>query len=220
VWDFVEEVPFQSYRGFSATLGQTKKTLRLVVKGSPEVLLARCTQALRRVDSGDGYQPVALTRAQRALAEGTVERLARQGLGCSPSPGGTCAGPRTTSRRPWRSSRCWGSSGWPTPRGRRRCPIVQELRRNDIHVVMITGDHPVTAAAVARALGIPADTVVTGAELDALDETASRALVADASVFARVSPEQKVRVVAALQAAGGRRDDRGRQQRRRRDPAR
>jgi len=202
VWDFVEEVPFQSYRGFSATLGQTKKTLRLVGKGSPEVLLARCTQALRRAESGDGYQPVPFTTAQRALADGTVDRLARQGLRV------LAVARRDLRRAPddvetaVEELTLLGFVGLADTPREATTPVVQELRRNDIHVVMITGDHPVTAAAVARALGIPADTVVTGAELDALDETASRALIADTSVFARVSPEQKVRVVAALQAAG------------------
>ena len=70
-------------------------------------------------------------------------------------------------------------------------------------VVLITGDHPVTARAIARQLGLPADArEITGAELTALDEEDRAKLAADVQVFARVSPEQKVQIVAALQAGG------------------
>ena len=75
-----------------------------------------------------------------------------------------------------------------------------EAERN---VVLITGDHPITARAIARQLGLPPDVrVVTGAELVGLDEDASAKLVANVQVFARVSPEQKVQIVAALQRCG------------------
>ncbi len=69
---------------------------------------------------------------------------------------------------------------------------------------MITGDHPLTAARIARDLGIPdsAPVAVTGLELDALDEEAFRATVRERSVYARVSPEHKLRIVDALQADG------------------
>jgi cation-transporting ATPase I len=67
---------------------------------------------------------------------------------------------------------------------------------------MITGDHPVTARAIADSLGIPAERVVTGPQLAAADETARTELVTRACVFARVSPEQKLRIIAALQRAG------------------
>ena len=73
----------------------------------------------------------------------------------------------------------------------------------DRRVVLITGDHPVTARAIARQLGLPSDArEVTGAELAALDEDARAKVAADVQVFARVSPEQKVQIVAALQPAG------------------
>ena len=76
---------------------------------------------------------------------------------------------------------------------------VAALHRAGLSTVMITGDHPVTAKAIAA--GIPAERVVTGPELAGLDEDAQTAVVAGASVFARVSPEQKLRIVAALRRA-------------------
>jgi cation-transporting P-type ATPase I len=70
-----------------------------------------------------------------------------------------------------------------------------------IRPVMITGDHPATACAIARAVGLPSDRVVTGDELEGITEQERVSLVAEATVFARVSPEQKVRIVEALRAA-------------------
>ena len=82
-------------------------------------------------------------------------------------------------------------------------PLIEALVDAERNVVLITGDHPVTARAIARQLGLPADArVVTGAELVGLDEDASAKLVANVQVFARVSPEQKVQIVAALQRCG------------------
>lgn len=73
-----------------------------------------------------------------------------------------------------------------------------------IRTMMITGDHPLTALAIARDLGIArdGDGAITGVELDGLDETALRAAVLKTAVFARVSPEHKLRIVDALQAEG------------------
>src|SRR5262249_28278018 len=71
------------------------------------------------------------------------------------------------------------------------------------HVVMITGDHPATATAIATELDVQnGGTVVTGAELDRLEDVALPAVLANATVIARCTPEQKGRVVRAFQAAG------------------
>jgi Ca2+-transporting ATPase len=71
-----------------------------------------------------------------------------------------------------------------------------------IRVVMITGDHPATALAIARQAGIPGDEVLTGADLAALDDAGFKARLARTNVFARIMPEQKLRLVQAFASAG------------------
>ncbi len=207
-WQELTELPFHSERGFSAALGWTTGTLRLVVKGAPEVLLPRCTH--QRDDTGKRR----LDRAGRERALRTVHELAGQGLRVlavarrnvtealpdtepNPRPGG---GPD-----PEHLTEDLTLLGFVAladiPRAS-AAPTIAALHTAGLATVMITGDHPVTARAIADDLGIPAGKVVTGPELADLDDTARTALVSQASVFARVSPEQKLRIIGALQHTG------------------
>jgi len=79
---------------------------------------------------------------------------------------------------------------------------VAECRRAGIRVMLITGDHPSTALAIARQAGIEATRFLTGAQLESLDETALRAALAETQVFARVAPLHKLRLVEVLQGMG------------------
>jgi Ca2+-transporting ATPase len=79
---------------------------------------------------------------------------------------------------------------------------IAATQRAGIRVLMITGDHPATAGAVAGKVGIPADTVVTGDQLDHMDEEELASSVRDVDVFARVSPEHKLALVEALKTDG------------------
>jgi Ca2+-transporting ATPase len=79
---------------------------------------------------------------------------------------------------------------------------LAECRAAGVRVIVITGDHPATAAAVARAIGLESGDVATGADVDGADETTLALMVERANVFARVRPEQKYRIVRALRAGG------------------
>ncbi|HEX7645473.1 MAG TPA: cation-translocating P-type ATPase [Burkholderiaceae bacterium] len=79
---------------------------------------------------------------------------------------------------------------------------VNECREAGIRVVMITGDFPATAQAIARQAGLPCESVVTGAQLDAMDEAELARVVRDTCVFARIRPEQKLRLVQGLKTDG------------------
>jgi Ca2+-transporting ATPase len=79
---------------------------------------------------------------------------------------------------------------------------VADCHRAGMRVIMITGDYPATALSIARQAGIPSQQVVTGAELAAMDEQALRAAVGEVHVYARIKPEQKLRLVLALRDIG------------------
>jgi len=213
-WTELSELPFQSDRGYSAALGRTTGKFRLVVKGAPEILLPRCTH--QRDDSGK--RP--LDRAGRDQAAATLHALAGQGLrvlavarrNVSDVLGelDELEDPATTRdlqefAGPEELAEDLTLLGFvaladiPRPQA---AGTVAALRAAGLATVMITGDHPVTAQAIAEGLGIPASRVVTGPEFAGLDEAARTELVTQANVFARVSPEQKLRIIGALQRAG------------------
>jgi len=208
-WTELSELPFQSERGFSAALGRTSGKLRLVVKGAPEVLLPRCTH--QRDDTGK--RPLDL--AGRERAQQSVHALAGRGLRVLAvarrnvtdvlAGADQAAVDQQAATDPEQLTEDLTLLGFvalaDTPRPQ-AAPTVAALHTAGLATVMITGDHPVTALAIAAGLGIPTGRVVTGPELSGLDETARTQLVAQASVFARVSPEQKLRIIAALQRAG------------------
>ncbi|WP_067862142.1 cation-translocating P-type ATPase [Nocardia shimofusensis] len=196
-WDSIEEIPFESNRGYAAALGRITRKLRLIVKGAPEIVLARCTR-VRAADGGT--EPFDDERRERA--ERMVRELAEQGLRV------LVVARRDLSREPDDVERMVGEltllgflglADIPRPQSR---AMVHALLRNGISVRMITGDHPVTAQAVAGQLGIEAVEVTTGADLDGLDETAQSELIERSTVFARIDPAQKVRIVDALRRAG------------------
>ena len=204
-WVELSELPFQSERGFSAALGRTSDRVRLVVKGAPEVLLPRCTH--ERDDSGK--RP--LDRQGRDRATQMVHDLAAQGLRVlavarrNVSEALADTGPQPGVADPEELTEDLTLLGFVALADIARpeaAPTIAALQHAGLSTVMITGDHPVTAHAIATSLGIPAARVVTGPELAGLDDAARTALVSRASVFARVSPEQKLRIIAALQHAG------------------
>jgi cation-transporting ATPase I len=198
-WTVLAEVPFESSRGFAAAIGKvgTDSEPTLMLKGAPEVVLPRC-----RFADAD---------ADHEHAESLVRSLAEQGLRVLAVAqrswdNGTSHDADTDSDAVDAAAQDLELLGYvglaDTPRASSR-PLIEALVDADRNVVLITGDHPITARAIARQLGLPADAqVVTGAELAGLDEDASAKLVADVQVFARVSPEQKVQIVAALQRCG------------------
>lgn len=200
-WDTVEELPFESNRGYAATLGQTRRHWRLIVKGAPEIVLARCTAIrTRQADGSDRDEPI--SDDQRRKAERMIHRMAERGLrvlvvarrDLPAAPGDVVSAVEKLTLLGF-----IGLADTARPQAR---PLVGALRRNGIGVRMITGDHPVTAAAIAADLGIDADPVVTGSDLADLDDAAQSELIARSSVFARVSPQQKVRIVTSLQRRG------------------
>ena len=210
----VGEVPFTSERRLMTTLEtdvEREGRIDVVTKGAPDALLARCTH--ERV-AGE-VRP--LTDARRAAIAAEVDGLADRALrtlAVAYRPLPDVALPRTSG--PESELDGEGLEGLERdlvylgvvgiidpPRDEARVAIA-EARRAGIRTVMITGDHPRTAARIAADLGIAPEgaTAHAGAEIGRLDDGGLRALAREASVYARVAPEHKLRLVDALQADG------------------
>ncbi|PZU69344.1 cation-translocating P-type ATPase [Sphingobium sp.] len=199
----IGEIPFSSDRKMMSTIerdlehgGETV----LVSKGAPDVLMERCTRV--RV----GMEVLPFDQGYQAQARSDVERLSDEAL-------------RTlaVAYRPLdsnESSNCGaalernlifvGTVGIIDPPREEAAIAIAEARRAGLRVMMITGDHPRTASRIAAQLGIaPAGApALTGTELDGLDEIGLATAVRGTSVYARVAPIHKLRIVDALQAGG------------------
>jgi magnesium-transporting ATPase (P-type) len=191
----IDAIPFESEHKFMATLNRSADGEMLLVKGAPEVILDHCD----RQQTAKG--PATLDR-ERFTREG--DRLAAQGervlgLAWLPSPdldaGGL--GPQDLPN----TLVLLGLVGLMDPPRKEAIDAVRECHGGGIRVTMITGDHKITAAAIASMLGIgDGKTAVAGTEVEAMNDAALRECVRDVDVFARASPEHKLRLVKAIQA--------------------
>jgi Ca2+-transporting ATPase len=195
----IAEIPFDSAHKFMATFHHAGDSVDMFIKGAPDVLLAHSTHWL----TGDGRQP--LDAAMRAEIERENAHLAGQALRVLavaqriiPAHEFDPAGDL------WHWAENWsfvGMAGLMDPPRREAAAAIARCRHAGIQVKMITGDHKATASAIARELGLSGD-VISGAELDATSEEELARRIPNISVFARVSPAHKVRIVRALKADG------------------
>jgi cation-transporting ATPase I len=196
-WRMVRELPFEPGRGFHAVLSRAATGQMISVKGAPEVVLPRCLAWHRDAVS----RP--LTDADRAEIEAEIDRLAEQGLRVLAVAERTASDNRQLDEERVERLEFLGLLGLADRTRPSAAEAVRRLHAAGIRVVMLTGDHPSTAAAIGAELGlIDGGTVVTGPDLDDADEYGQDALVTKASVLARVSPAHKVAVVQALRRAG------------------
>jgi len=183
-------LPFRSGRSFSASVSDDE----LTVKGAPEVVLAACQDVGPDIEgtvrelAADGLRVIAVARRrlspqqakvvaddEDAIAELVDGELSLAGfLGLSDTP-------------------------------RAEAPaLLKALSEREVGIRLITGDHPITATAIAREMGLPvsAEQVISGAEWDALSRKDQERAVTERVIFARMSPENKVQVVQTLERAG------------------
>ncbi|TFD19626.1 cation-translocating P-type ATPase [Cryobacterium sp. TMT4-10] len=200
-FDRLGEMPFTSERKMMSTLHQERSdgSLRIFSKGAPDVLLHRCT----RLQVGETIVPLDDESRRRLLAD--IQELSAQAfrtLGVAYSSADENTAPLDEADE--RDLIYAGVVGIIDPPRDEVTAAIAEAHRADVRVVMITGDHPGTAARIASDLGIdrPGATALSGADLDRLDEAGLREAVRGTSVFARVSPRHKLRIVDALQANG------------------
>ena len=192
----VHEIPFTSETKRMTTLHQTTDGVIAYAKGAPEVILESCEFML----AGDGVTRLALDAAGRA--EILAQALAMAGdalrvLGLAQKLNVT---PQTAER----GMTFLGLAGMIDPPRMEAKAAIAICADAGIRPIMITGDHPVTAQAVARELGLlrAGGLVLTGAELEAMSDEQLQRQVESISVYARVSPAHKLRVVTAWQTRG------------------
>ena len=200
----IGEIPFTSERKMMSTIELDHEhgdELVVITKGAPDVLLERCTRArvgMEIVELDDGAARADPGRRRHAFRRGA----AHAGRRLPP------ARRRARTRRPRESLErdlvFVGTVGIIDPPREEAAVAIREARRAGIRVIMITGDHPRTAARIAADLGIveAGAGALTGLELDALDDAAFAEAVRKTSVYARVAPAHKLRIVDALQADG------------------
>ncbi|ORW91252.1 haloacid dehalogenase [Mycobacterium sp. IEC1808] len=183
-------LPFRSGRSFSASVTGTE----LTVKGAPEVVLAACENTGPKIQKAVGELAAGGLRviavAQRRLTAQQAEAIrddpddiadfCRDGL--------TLTG-------------FLGLSDTPRPEA---VDLLANLRRQGVGIKLITGDHPITALAIARELGLSVtdEQVISGSEWDALSRKDQERVVTERVIFARMTPENKVQVVQTLEGAG------------------
>jgi magnesium-transporting ATPase (P-type) len=196
-WPRVDIIPFDARHRFMATLHQGPSGARVaMVKGAPERILAMC-RTQRGKGGGQPLDAAAWHRAAEAIASRGQRVLA---LATRTMPEGSEALDFADVEG---SLELLGLVGLIDPPRPEAIEAVAECLRAGIRVKMITGDHAGTAAAIAAQVGLQnPGGVLTGADLDALDDAALAAAAEQNDVFARTSPEHKLRLVMALQARG------------------
>jgi Ca2+-transporting ATPase len=194
----VQELPFDSGRKRMSTLHRVDGGLVAYTKGAPESVIPLCTAQWRADGSAPLQAASVLAAAEDMAAQGLrVLALARRTHAALPAPGDIEAVESGLS--------LIGLIGLIDPPREAAFDAVRDCQTAGITPVMITGDHPATALAIARRLGIVLNgesVVLTGADLATLSESALRERVATVRVYARVDPAQKIRIVEALQARG------------------
>jgi len=205
----VAETPFDSSRKLMSVVYERDDDLGVAVKGAPETVLARCTGVLVTAAQGGDLREVAILEARRAEILARAAELASRGARVVAVAGRGLATSRrieggTTPPEAETGLTFLGLIVLADPPRAEAAAVVEECRTAGIRVLMVTGDHPDTARAVAEAVGLDAHRVVTGPELDSMDDALLADVLRDTSVFARTSPQQKLRLVRALHAAGER----------------
>jgi len=191
------ELAFEAGRGYQAVSYHANGQRVIAVKGSPETLLPFAEHWQR------GGEHLQLDRALRAELLAKAREFARRGLRVIAICERTLEATDTPDLTKLEGLVFRGFAAFSDPVRRSSAQAVADLRAAGVEVVMLTGDHPSTAEAVARETDLlRGRAVLTGTELSELNDAELDRRIAGIGVFARVTPAQKVRVVRALQRAG------------------
>jgi magnesium-transporting ATPase (P-type) len=197
-WPRIDAIPFESEHKFMATLHRGAADAReiLFVKGAPEVVLEHCD----RQQLADGKEaPIDRDRFARVSDKlaGQGERVLALAWLESPEVKAGSLGPADLPK----NLVLIGLVGLLDPPRKEAIEAVKECHGGGVRVTMITGDHKITAAAIAKMLGIGDGKIaLAGTEIEEMNEATLQEKVREVDVFARASPEHKLRLVKAIQA--------------------
>ncbi len=196
-WERRGELPFEAGRGFHVVLGRTPSGERVDLKGAPEVVLGRSSSVWL-----DGCrEPIDVVRREE-LGQ-FVDSLARRGLRVIAVAERPLADGERVELSDPRELTLLGFIAFRDPVRPTAAQALERIGRAGVRTVMITGDHPRTAESIANELGmLRGYRTMTGAELLALGDDELDLMIESISVFARVTPSQKARIVRALQRRG------------------
>jgi Ca2+-transporting ATPase len=198
----VAEIPFSSERKRMSTIHEGPEGLLMCLKGAPESILPWCTRVLTQ----QGEEPLDEPGREKIMAEAAAmatQALRVLGLAYRPLP----AIPELTPKAEEADLVWVGLVGMIDPPRPEAKDAVRRCHQAGIRVIMVTGDHPETAQAIGQELGLLAQArqnpgVLSGQEVNALDDAGLLSALQKISVFARVSPEHKLRLVNLLKGQG------------------
>lgn len=198
VWPRTDAIPFDARHRYMATLHHDHEGHAFVfVKGAPETILAMCRD--QRVAGG---KTAGLDNDYWTNRAETIAGLGQRVLALAVKP---IAAEQTVLTQEYVQSGLTlvGMTGLIDPPRPEAIAAIAECQGAGIRVKMITGDHAKTAAAIGKQIGLQnSEAVLTGADLDAMDDAALRETALTCDIFARTSPEHKLRLVMALQSHG------------------
>ncbi len=191
-----EEVPFDSDRKLMSTKCRLHGVQTVLTKGAVDVLIDRCVS----IEDADGVRP--LTDADREAIRVQNQKFSESGLRVL-----AFAYKESEEKLTVETEYDYvflGLIAMMDPPRQESAEAVQQAKKAGIKTVMITGDHKITATAIARQIGIfeDGDLALTGSELDAMTDEELDQKITKISVYARVSPENKIRIVDAWQRSG------------------
>lgn len=194
----LQELPFDSDRKLMSTLHEIAGKTTLLTKGAPDVLLGRCSSA--KAETGVVPMEDALVKEIHAQ----IAAFSAEGLRVLAFAEKTLPENRPLTLEDENDLTFIGLIAMMDPPREESAAAVADCRRAGIRPVMITGDHKVTASAIAKKIGIlqEGDLAVEGAELERMTDEELKEKVRQISVYARVSPEHKIRIVRAWQENG------------------
>lgn len=196
----IGEAPFDSTRKMMSTLHQTEKGVIQYTKGAPDEVLRKCTTYLK---NGHAEPLTDTARAEILAANKSMADKALRVLAAAQHVWTHV--PKANEPKDLEKDLCFiGLAGMIDPVRPEVRAAIDECRSAGIRPIMITGDHIDTAKAIARELGIlgPKDAAVTGSELSEMDDATFERVFQTITVYARVQPEHKVRIVNAWRKAG------------------